>query len=150
MRTGNEEAVSLTLEGLTRVQPGTRVSFSKTVSESDVYGYAGITGDFHDNHVNEVAMQATPYGGRIAHGTLLLGYTSSASTKMSDLFGGRAVSYGYDRVRFTAAVRLGDTITVTYTLQDVDAERRQARSTIEVRNQDGVLCLVAEHILKFL
>lgn len=129
---------------------GTQVTFAKTVSESDVYGYAGITGDFHDNHVNAVRMAASPYGRRIAHGTLVLGYTSTASTRMAELLGGHAVSYGYDRVRFTRAVRLGDTITVTYTLRQLDPGARTARSAVEVHNQEGQLCLVAEHILKLL
>jgi acyl dehydratase len=51
--------------------------FSKTVSESDVYGFAGITGDFSPNHVNEQAMRDSPYGGRIAHGALMVGYMST-------------------------------------------------------------------------
>lgn len=140
----------MTSSALDAVPIGTTVTFAKTVSESDVYGYAGITGDFHDNHVNAAVMADSPYRSRIAHGTLVLGYTSSASTRMSDLFPGHAVSYGYDRVRFTGAVRFGDTITVTYTLASVDPERSQARSTVQVHDQDGRLCLVAEHILKFL
>lgn len=132
------------------VPPGTTVTFRKTVAESDVYLYAGITGDLHRNHVDEEAMRESPYGGRIAHGTLLLGYTSTASTAMGARFGGHDVSYGYDRVRFTGAVRLGDTITVTYTLDRVDAAERKAFSTVEVRNQRDELVLVAVHILKFL
>jgi 3-hydroxybutyryl-CoA dehydratase len=132
------------------VAQGTTVTFRKTVSESDVYGYAGITGDLHPNHVDEEAMRDSPYGGRVAHGTLLLGYTSTASTAMGVKFQAHDVSYGYDRVRFTGAVRFGDTITVTYTLDRVDAAERKAFSTIEVRNQRDELVLVAVHVLKFL
>jgi 3-hydroxybutyryl-CoA dehydratase len=131
-------------------QLGRQVMFSKTVGEADVYGFAGITGDFARNHVDEAYMAATPYGRRIAHGVLLLGYSSTASTEMVRVLGGRAVSYGYDHVRFTAGVYLGDTITVTYTLDSYDAEQRKAISSIEIRKQDGVVCLVAIHILKFM
>ena len=52
------------------VKPGQRVAFSKTVSESDVYLFAGITGDLAPNHVDEAYMATTAYGRRIAHGML--------------------------------------------------------------------------------
>ena len=53
------------------LKTGTRVSVSKTVSESDVYLFAGITGDLSPNHVDEVFMRGTQYGRRIAHGALI-------------------------------------------------------------------------------
>ena len=59
---------------------GLSVTFRKTVSESDVYLFAGITGDLSPNHVDEEFMKTTPYGGRIAHGALLVGYMSGCST----------------------------------------------------------------------
>ncbi|WP_257958787.1 MaoC/PaaZ C-terminal domain-containing protein [Bacillus sp. V3-13] len=62
------------------LQVGESVSFSKTVSESDVYLFAGITGDLGENHVNEDYMKKTPYKKRIAHGALLVGYASATST----------------------------------------------------------------------
>ncbi|SDO02066.1 Acyl dehydratase [Klenkia soli] len=131
------------------MQIGQSVTFAKTVSESDVYGFAGITGDFAPNHVDESFMAGTRYGGRIAHGVLVLGYTSTASTQMAASLGGHAVSLGYDRVRFTGAVRFGDTITVHYRLAHWDADRRRAHSDIEVRNHHGEVVLVATHVLAF-
>lgn len=128
---------------------GRSVTFRKTVSEGDVYGFAGITGDLAPNHVDEAFMAQSRYGGRIAHGVLLLGYTSTASTEMAALLGGHAVSLGYDRVRFLAGVRFGSTIEVRYTLASVDAEARRATSDVEVHVVGGDLCLVATHVLKF-
>lgn len=55
-----------------RVLPAA-VSISKTVSESDVHLFAGITGDFPPTHVDEEAMRQTTFGRRIAHGALLVG-----------------------------------------------------------------------------
>jgi len=127
---------------------GDSVEFSKTVGESDVYLFAGITGDLAPNHVNEAYMAGTPYRRRIAHGVLLLGYTSTASTQMLALGGGHGVSYGYDRVRFCAPVFLGDTITVHYRVDRVDEEDRKVYSAVRVSNQDGTVCLAATHILK--
>lgn len=136
------------------VSAGDRVQFAKTVSESDVYLFAGITGDLAPNHVDEEYMRATPYGRRIAHGALLIGFMSTASTMMVERHGRLAqgetpVSLGYDRIRFTAPVFLGDTITVTYTIAEIDPSRRRSRSRIAVTNQRGETVAVAEHILKW-
>jgi 3-hydroxybutyryl-CoA dehydratase len=130
------------------------VTFSKTVGESDVYLFAGITGDLSPNHVNEEAMRQTVYGARIAHGALLIGYMSAASTLivMKGLSLGpnsNAVSLGYDRVRFLKAVRIGDTITVTYALAAIDEERGRSQAKVEVRNQHGELVAAASHIMKW-
>jgi 3-hydroxybutyryl-CoA dehydratase len=132
------------------VAVGDSVTFRKTVGESDVYLFAGVTGDLAPNHVDEVFMAGTPYGRRIAHGVLLLGYSSTASTALLARIGVPGVSYGYDRVRFTGAVFIGDTIAVDYRVAEVDEAARTVRSRIEIRNQDGTLCLVATHILKLL
>jgi len=136
------------------VSVGDQVSFSKTVGESDVYGFAGITGDFSGNHVDEEFMKRSVYGRRIAHGVLLVGYMSTCSTMMIAKANGTAsdetpVSLGYDRIRFLGAVFIGDTITVTYRIAEIDPERRRSRSEIEVRNQHGDLVAVAQHILKW-
>ncbi len=136
------------------VAVGESVRFSKTVGESDVYLFAGITGDLGPNHVNEAYMQQSPYGGRIAHGALLIGYMSTASTMMCarSVAAGideTPVSVGYDRVRFLKGVLLNDTITVTYTIAAIDPERRRSRSQIEVTNQRGEVVAVAEHILQW-
>jgi acyl dehydratase len=58
---------------------GDSASFTKTVGESDIYGFAGITGDFAAPHVNEAFMQKSQYGTRVAHGALLVGFMSTAS-----------------------------------------------------------------------
>ena len=62
------------------VAVGDRVTFSKTVAECDVYNFAGLTGDFSPNHVNEEYMARSSYGRRMAHGALMVGFMSTAST----------------------------------------------------------------------
>ena len=128
---------------------GDTTSFSKTVGESDVYLFAGITGDFSPNHVNEEIMKGTTYGRRVAHGVLSLGFASTTSTLMIERTGMTAVSYGYDRVRFMGPVLVGDTITATYTIVEIDEAAAKTHADIEVVNQRGELCTVARHILKF-
>ncbi len=136
------------------VAVGDQVRFAKTVGESDVYLFAGITGDLSSNHVNEAVMQRSAYGHRIAHGALLVGFMSTASTLMIEQAGGvpadeTPVSLGYDRIRFLGPVFIGDTITVTYRIAEIDPARRRSRAELEVTNQDGALVAVAQHILKW-
>jgi 3-hydroxybutyryl-CoA dehydratase len=136
------------------VSIGDEVRFSKTVGESDVYLFAGITGDFSGNHVNEEFMRHSAYGRRIAHGALMIGFMSTASTLMIEKCGGTAagetpVSLGYDRIRFLAPVFIGDTISVAYRIAEVDPDRRRSRSEIEVRNQDDQLVAIGQHVLKW-
>ena len=57
---------------------GDRASFSKTISESDVYAFAGITGDFNGLHVNEEFARRTRYGKRIVHGNIPASFISTA------------------------------------------------------------------------
>jgi 3-hydroxybutyryl-CoA dehydratase len=134
------------------LQAGDTFTFSKTVGESDVYLFAGITGDLSPNHINEHEMAQTRYGGRIAHGALLVGYMSACSTlataKARDS-GETPVSLGYDRIRFLKAVRIGDTISVAYRVASVDPAKRRATAEIEIRNQRGEFVAVATHVLKW-
>ena len=97
------------------VKPGDSVSFAKTVGETDIYLFAGITGDFAVNHVNEQYMAKSKYGRRIAHGALLIGFASTCSSLMIEKCHGTAgdetpVSLGYDKVRFLGPVFIGDTL----------------------------------------
>ena len=142
-----------TIEPASKIIPlevGDTVSFSKTVGETDVYLFAGITGDFSPNHVNQEVMSKTPYRERIAHGVLSLGFASTTSTMMIERTEMTAVSYGYDRVRFIRPVLVGDTITATYTIAEIDEEALKTYADIEVVNQRGELCTSARHILKFI
>ena len=64
------------------VQIGDQVTFSNTAGESDVYLFAGITGDLSGNHVNEEYMKRSAYDRRIAHGVLMVGFMSTTSSLM--------------------------------------------------------------------
>lgn len=140
------EYVQTTNGTLDEIKVGTSLSFTKTVSESDVYLFSGITGDFSPNHVDEEYMKDTRYGGRLAHGALLVGLMSGASSRMRV---GRTVSLGYDRVRFVAPVRFGDTITTNYTITEVDLEKKRIYNKVECVNQHGEVVGSAVHIRAF-
>jgi 3-hydroxybutyryl-CoA dehydratase len=133
---------------------GVSTTFRKTVSESDVYLFAGITGDFSPNHVNEAFMKTTPYGGRIAHGALLVGYMSGCSTdiveKCVSLTAYQPVSLGYDRIRFLKGVLIGDTIQLDYKIASVDEAKSRTIAEVTIVNQHGEICAVATHIMTWL
>lgn len=136
------------------VKVGDTVKFAKTVGETDIYMFAGITGDFSVNHVNEQYMARSRYGRRIAHGALIIGYMSTCSTMMIEKCNGTGgdetpVSLGYDKVRFLAPVFIGDTVNLTYTITEVDPVKRRSYSDIRAENQRGELVAVARHILSW-
>jgi 3-hydroxybutyryl-CoA dehydratase len=132
------------------VRPGVSVTYRRTISESEVLMFADATGDHAPAHVDEGYAATTRFGGRIAHGVLLLGLSSTATWEFLRLVGGSGVSYGYDRVRFTSAVRIGETLEVTYTCREVDHARGRSVSDITITAQDGRTCMVAQHILAYL
>lgn len=135
-------------EAMDALTVGKTVTVRKTVGETDVYLFAGISGDFSPNHVDEEYMKGTRYGHRIAHGALMVAYMSQASTKMCASLPGTIVSYGYDRVRFPRAVLIGDTVTVTYEIVERDVPGRKALSRVTCTNQRGEVVAAAVHILK--
>ena len=135
------------------VKVGDKATFAKTVGEYDVYSFAGITGDFSPNHTNKQYMEKSSYGQLQAHGALMVGYMSTASTYVIAHTRASAnetpVSLGYDRVRFLAPVYFGDTVTVEYKISKIDVEARRSVGDISITNQNGTLVAVAQHILKW-
>lgn len=127
---------------------GDGVCWTKTVTESDVGLFAGITGDISPNHVNEEYMKGTAYGGRIAQGVLVLGLSSAAVWMFAAKFGVTGASLGYDKVRFVKPVMLGDTVTIDYRAAEFDSERARIVSDVSGRNQRGEVVLSARHVLK--
>jgi acyl dehydratase len=135
-------------QGIDDVKIGLRTRVTKTVSESDVYLFAGITGDFDPNHVDEEYCRKTSLGHRVAHGALIVGYTSAASTRILQDFDRPMVSVGYDRVRFLKPVYFGDTLTIDYVIESIERERERTIAKIEVKNQKDELVAVLSHIMQ--
>jgi acyl dehydratase len=127
---------------------GKTVTVRKTIGESDVYLFAGITGDLSPNHVDEDYMRTTTYGHRIAHGALLVGFMSQASTKIIQDLPGTIVSYGYDRIRFPAPCFIGDTVTVTYEIVERDESSMKTWARVTCTTERGSVVAAATHILK--
>jgi acyl dehydratase len=132
---------------------GAEFRFSKTVSETDIYLFAGISGDFAPQHVDEHHMGTTAFGRRVAHGGLVIAFASNVASQAAAAASARtketALSYGYDRVRFIRPVFIGDTLTVSYTVAEVDVRERRSVADIEVRNQSGAVVAAARHLMKW-
>ena len=132
-------------------QVGDTCSFSKTITEKEVYQFAEITGDYSQMHTDEEFMKTTKYKTRIAHGIISLAIGSTASTliQLQARASLPSVSYGYDRLRFIKPVFFGDTLTAKYTIIEVDEENLRTVAKVEVFNQKDEICTAAQHILKF-
>jgi 3-hydroxybutyryl-CoA dehydratase len=124
---------------------GDKEFFSKTISESDVYLYAGVTGDLAPHHVNADYAKGTRFKERIAHGLLIAGVMSSALTK---LVAPGAVTLSHE-VFFLAPVYFGDTVYAEVEVKEVDLEKRVLIIRTVVRNQNGVMVLDGSAVEKF-
>jgi len=127
----------------------TRETTGRTITEADFVLHAGQTGDFYPHHMDAEFAKTTPFGQRIAHGTLVfsvgIGLTAGEVNPA-------AFTYGYDRLRFIKPVFIGDTLRsrVTVTAKQEDPKRPEFGRVVEkteVFNQRGELVLVCEHIL---
>lgn len=113
---------------------GDSASMSKTITETDVYLFAGITGDLNPAHVNEVASSKTPFGGRIAHGILSAGLISAV---LAMKIPGPGTIYLGQELKFTKPVRFGDTVTATCTVAEVVEEKNIVKLETICTNQNG-------------
>ena len=136
------------------LSPGQHAAFSRTIAESDVYLFAGITGDNSPNHTDDAFMRGTQYGERVAHGALIVGFMSRASTMVAELTPKGhplfPVSLGYDRIRLLKPVFIGDTITIAYEVTAYDDATKRSTGAITVTNERAETVAVATHIMKWL
>ncbi|MDR1736479.1 MAG: MaoC family dehydratase [Oscillospiraceae bacterium] len=106
----------------------------KTVSESDIYLYAGITMDINPAHINEAEASKSRFGKRVAHGMLSAGFISAA---LGTRLPGPGTIYLGQEIKFTAPVFIGDTIRATVTVQELTLEKNIVRLKTVCTNQDG-------------
>lgn len=123
---------------------GDLAEFTKTVSETDIYLYAGVSGDFNPAHINEEYAKETFFKTRIAHGMLPAGFISTViGTKLP----GPGTIYLDQSLKFLAPVRIGDTITARVEVKEIMAERNKVRLKTACINQDGITVLEGEGVV---
>ena len=123
---------------------GQSSSFSKTITETDVYLFAGVTGDFNPAHLNEKYAQETPFKKRIAHGMLSAGLISAL---LGTSLPGEGTIYMGQKLQFLAPVYFNDTITATVEVKEIIPEKNRVILRTYCKNQDGVVVLDGEAIV---
>ncbi len=123
---------------------GDQASFSKTISETDVYLYAGITGDFNPAHVDEVYAQTTAFKTRIAHGMLTAGLISNL---LGTQLPGPGSIYMSQSLKFLAPVTIGDTITATVEIIEILTEKKRVVLKTTCVNQEGTIVVDGEALI---
>jgi 3-hydroxybutyryl-CoA dehydratase len=124
-----------------QLKVGDAAEFGKTISESDIYLYAGITGDFNPAHVNEVYAEGTYFKTRIAHGMLSAGLISAV---LANQLPGPGTIYLNQTLKFLAPVKVGDTITARVEILELIINKNRVRLKTVCLNQDGVHVLEGE------
>jgi len=118
--------------------------FSKTVTDSDIYLFAGVTGDLNPAHIDEAYAQETFFKTRIAHGMLSAGFISAViGTRLP----GPGTVYMHQTLDFLAPVRIGDTVTATVEVIEKLEEKKRIRLKTTCTNQDGVTVLAGEALV---
>lgn len=123
---------------------GDWAEFAKTISESDIYSYAGLTGDFNPAHVNATYAEGTFFKRRIAHGMLAAGLISAV---IGTQLPGAGTIYIGQELKFLAPVHIGDTITARAEVAEIDAAKKRVRLKTTCNNQKGKLVLDGEALV---
>jgi 3-hydroxybutyryl-CoA dehydratase len=126
------------------IQVGDTAEFAKTVSESDIYQYAGITGDFNPAHVNEAFAANTFFKTRIAHGMLSAGFISNV---LGNQLPGPGAIYVSQELKFLAPVHISDTIKAVVEVIKADTEKNRVTLKTRCINQDGTVVIDGEAVL---
>jgi acyl dehydratase len=125
-----------------------RETMGRTITETDIVLHAGQTGDFFPHHMDEEWCKTQPFKKRIAHGTLIF---SIAIGLTANYINEASMTYGYERLRFTKPVFIGDTIKVKVTIKDKKDHKKPGfgliTEGIEVSNQNNETVMVCDHIL---
>ncbi|KYZ76985.1 enoyl-CoA hydratase [Anaerosporomusa subterranea] len=120
------------------IKIGDKASMSKTVTEYDVYTFAGLTGDFNPVHVNAEFAKNTMFKERIAHGMLSAGFISAV---LGTTLPGANTIYLGQELSFKAPVKIGDTVTATVEVIEKIEEKHRLVFRTTVVNQEGTLVI---------
>ena len=123
---------------------GQEASCSKTISETDVYSFAGICGDFNPVHVNKIKASKSVFGKQVVHGALV---ASFISTVLGMYLPGEGTIYLKQTSNFIKPVFIGDTITAHVKIVEI-SEKGKANLTTTVLNQNSEIVLSGEAVVK--
>jgi 3-hydroxybutyryl-CoA dehydratase len=130
---------------INELEIGQKEFVEKTISETDIYLYAGITGDLNPAHVNEEYAKKTFFKSRIAHGMLTAGLISAV---VGMKLPGPGTIYMAQELKFTAPVRIGDTIKAEGEVVEINKDKNIAVIKTTCTNQDGIVVLTGTATVK--
>lgn len=130
-------------KSINEIKVGDSAEFAKTISETDIYMFAGVTGDFNPAHINEAYAQNTFFKTRIAHGMLPAGFISAV---LGTQLPGPGTIYLRQELSFMAPVRIGDTITTRVEVIEL-MEKKRVKLKTTCTNQEGTVVLDGEAIV---
>jgi 3-hydroxybutyryl-CoA dehydratase len=133
--------IGLTID---KLSVGQSARFSKTITETDIYLYAGVSGDFNPAHVNEQYAAKTYFKTRIAHGMLT---ASFISTLIGTILPGPGSIYMRQELNFLAPVKIGDTVTAIAEVAEIIADKKRVRLKTWCINQQGTTVLDGEALV---
>ena len=125
-------------KNIEEINLGDKASFEKTISESDVYLFAGITGDLNPAHINEEASSKTIFKSRIVHGILISGFIS---TVLGMYLPGPGTIYLAQDLRFLAPVKIGNTIKAEVEVIEINREKNRIKLKTTVANEEGKIVI---------
>jgi 3-hydroxybutyryl-CoA dehydratase len=123
---------------------GQKATFTKTITETDVYMFAGVSGDINPAHLNEEYAKNTFFKGRIAHGMLS---ASLISAVIGVQLPGPGTIYSSQTLNFLAPVRFGDTITATAEISEIFLEKKRVTIKTTCTNQNGTVVVSGEALV---
>ncbi|MBP7249059.1 MAG: MaoC family dehydratase [Negativicutes bacterium] len=123
------------------IQVGDSGQVTKTVTETDVILYAGITGDNNPVHINEIEAKASRFGQRLVHGMLTAGFISAV---LGTCLPGKGAIYMGQTLKFLRPVHIGDTVTAIAEVIAKNEDKRQITMRTTVVNQDGKMVIDGE------
>ena len=126
------------------IHVGDKASFTKTIAESDVYQFAGITGDFNPVHINSEFANQTIFKERIVHGILTAGFISAV---LGMKLPGSDTIYLSQKVDFKAPVKIGDTVTAEVEVLEKKDRKKIIRLRTIVRNQLDEIVIDGEAVV---
>jgi 3-hydroxybutyryl-CoA dehydratase len=141
---GRVQEVGMIGKTITQLKVGDAAESAKTISETDVYLYAGITGDFNPAHLNEEYARNTYFKTRIAHGMLTAGLISAV---LANQLPGPGTIYLKQELSFLAPVMIGDTITARVEIIEILQEKNRIRFKTTCSNQNGNVVLDGEALI---
>jgi 3-hydroxybutyryl-CoA dehydratase len=134
----------MTGKSINELEPGEKAEFSKTISETDIYLYAGITGDFNPAHINQAYAEKTFFKSRIAHGLLPAGFIS---TVIGTILPGQGTVYIKQELNFIAPVYIGDTITAYVEILEKDVAKNRVLLKTLCKNQKKELLIDGQAVV---